>query len=662
MMPTPVRSEVWFSDTFDESGPLDDAWKSNAGYARVEGEAKPEKPGNLVLSDVLPAESDKDCVIAFHGCKVLTETADGDNWFGAMEFSNGWTPERGIAIRLIEANQVQVCIDLNGPGEYKCDASLKLEPSHSYDFFLRFRQGGEVSVYAGIDGEAPFLLSSGGKAPAGGLNVSVYTDTTLLSISGVEVDFMTSKDADIMLSGSSVVSSKERKSDLPKSVLTLLDNVEKFNLKLYPIGFWNYVKLDTDFDAMNEQAVAEWAEMGCTVAQAPFWNVDDPKQHQRIKQILDWSDARGMKVILRDTRLSGPRFDEAINEFGHHPAMFGYHIGDELAPKEMMGPISDMTQKLQDKLPTLHTHYNQFAIWPEWELFPGYASPTAFQLAFVAKSKSVLLSYDNYTQFWPGKDGIHPKFGATGWDKYFDNLRIFHEVSLRSGVPFWSTICSASHMTLKITSYDQLAWQFHSAVCAGANGVEYFLMYQWDPAYNYRDSPIDAFWRKTTTYEDLRTIHQSFHRRYGDLFNRIVCTRVTFVGKVYGAGKAFTPNGLVSFVGPDELESYPNHPLLVGEFVDKEGQRYLMVVNNSITDSVKVKLRFPGKNTRLFSWDWRGNVYQGLANAETKVSVPKPTIVGDEIEMAGGWLAPGQEAVYRVDSDSARSSPIEVEK
>lgn len=661
---TQAFAENWRADRFDE-GILKRGWVTNSQVTFSGDAMSQETAGNIRLSDPLPEAAGRSYLVQFSGVKVSTPNAEGDNWIGLMDFSKGWSPERGVALRVLADSRVEVCVDLGGAGQLKELTQLKLDPDQAYDFAFQFAPGGEVQVYYRTGGDLWTVLAAGGIAPEVVPTPSIYSESSLFNLSGVTIDLASPKEIEDILGGlrKSPVAAAVRDASpvpLPASTIVLLDNLQKIKTKGFPIGFWNYVKLENDLDAMDEAAVDSWVEMGCNVVQAPFWNPDDPKQKDRIKQILDWSEKRGVKVILRDPRLASDKFDEATAEFGHHPAMFGYHIGDELGPKEMMGPISEMTRKLQERLPLLHTHYNQFAVWPEWELFPGYKSPLDFELAFVEHSKSVLLSYDNYTQLWPGVDGQHPKYGATGWDKFFLNLKIFREASAQSGVPFWSSLCSASHMLQKVASYDQLRWQFNAAVCAGANGIEYFMMYEWDPAYNYRDTPIDAFWEKTPTFFHLKKIHNSFHKRYGDLFTRIVPTRFTFVGKVYGDGTAFTPNGVISYVGADEVESHKGHPVLVGEFVDREGGRYVMIVNNSITESVKVKLRFPGKETKIFSWAWNGKRYEGLANAETKVNVPQATVVGNEIEIVGGWLAPGQEIVYQVESQSARATPSDL--
>ena len=96
-------------------------------------------------------------------------------------------------------------------------------------------------------------------------------------------------------------------------------------------------------------------------------------------------------------------------------------------------------------------------------------------------------------------------------------------------------------------------------------------------------------------------------------------------------------------------------PNMVGEFVDTKGQRYVMVVNNSMTDSVSVCITFPGQDARVFSWNWSGQEREGPAYCGSAPSRDKNGLT------IGHWLAPGQEAVYRVQSASAAKEPIRSE-
>ena len=100
------------------------------------------------------------------------------------------------------------------------------------------------------------------------------------------------------------------------------------------------------------------------------------------------------------------------------------------------------------------------------------------------------------------------------------------------------------------------------------------------------------------------------------------------------------------------VRQFDRRPLLLGEFTDVKARRYVMLVNNSMAESVNVGIRFPGQDVKVYSWDWSGKERAGGAYC-----------AGRQVRNKQGlaiyhWLAPGQETVYRVESRAASNEPI----
>ena len=72
-----------------------------------------------------------------------------------------------------------------------------------------------------------------------------------------------------------------------------------------------------------------------------------------------------------------------------------------------------------------------------------------------------------------------------------------------------------------------------------------------------------------------------------------------------------------------------------------------------MTDDIYVGITFPGKDVRVFSWNWGGAEYEGGAYSAIGQSPVDDT--GLTIQHS---LAPGQEAVYRVQSAAASTQPF----
>jgi hypothetical protein len=434
--------------------------------------------------------------------------------------------------------------------------------------------------------------------------------------------------------------------DVPDNVKSIVQKTQSFGIGRYPISFWSYTNLTAHSQYMDEAEVAEWADAGFTVPQSPNYDFNNVRQKAQILNMLDWASKYGMKLILCDPRCYARKdFTEytdgvrsAIADFGKHPALFGFHIGDE-PDADMKDSFFECYRIQKEFAPDLHPFANLLPFFPGIEKRAGTDTWANYLDEYAKKSNADLLSYDCYVQMNPGD---------AGWNNYYENLRLYREASIRNGIPFWNTLLSVGHFRYRCPNYDEIRWQFNTTLACGANGILWFFYYMREPHDNYRLSPVDENWEKTQTYYDIRRVQKSFHKRYGDLFTRLVCTRVTFYPKAYGGGEIFSPNGIVSRILPDAQ----NHPILIGEFTDAEGDRYVMIVNNSMTDSVNVGITFPGKDVKVFSWNWSGSEYEGGAYCASEMTRD------DNGLTVRHWLAPGQEAVYRVASESASNEPF----
>ena len=429
---------------------------------------------------------------------------------------------------------------------------------------------------------------------------------------------------------------------VPENVRKIIEKTQSFGLGKFPISFWSYTNLAEHGQYMDEAEVEEWADAGFTVPQSPRLDPNDPEQKAQMLRLLDWAQERGMKLILCDPRGYARRGEDggvhpdyadgvkaAVEDFGSHPALFGFHVGDEpdAAHKEAFFGCYRLQK---EAAPHLRPFANLLPYFPGMEKRAGSDSWPNYLDEFVKDSKADLISYDCYAQMNPGQGG---------WHNYYENLRLYREAALRNGVPFWNTTLSVGHFRYRCPNLDEIRWQFNTTVASGAHGVLWFFYYMRNPHANYRLSPVDEHWNRTQTYDDIRRVQKSFHRHYGDLFTRLVATRVTFHPEPFGGGEKFSPNGIVSRILPDK----ENHPMLLGEFTDMEGRRYVMLVNNSMTESVNVGLTFPGEDARVFSWSWSGQEREGGAYCAAGQSRDEHGLT------IRHWLAPGQEAVYRVE-------------
>jgi len=453
--------------------------------------------------------------------------------------------------------------------------------------------------------------------------------------------------------GLAALAAPGRAAELPESLRAMLQRQADLGLERFPIGFWNYTNLNQHAEHQGDAAVEEWDNAGFTVTMTPSFDASKPDQVAHMRRMLDKAQSLGMKLILCDPRCNAPgegegtvpvpadqaeRIAAAVADFGGHPALFGFHIGDE--PGASNNDAYFACHKItKEAAPRLHPFLNLLPWHEGAEARVGYPSWDVYLDAVADKANVDFYCWDCYSQMNPG---------TSGWDMYYKNLRLYREAAWRHGTPFWTTVLSVGHFRYRCPNFDELRWQFNTSICSGASGILWFFYYMREPHSNYRLAPVDEHWDRTQGYYDLRRIQKSFHRFYGDLFLRLVPTRVTFSPAPFGGGQAFAPNELVSALEPDS----PNHPVLLGEFVNAEGQRYVMLVNGSTTDCTHVALTFPGEDVRVYSPRWEGGESEGGAYCADR------TERLDDGLRIWHFLAPGQEAVYRVDSAALREAAV----
>lgn len=397
-------------------------------------------------------------------------------------------------------------------------------------------------------------------------------------------------------------------------------------LETFPIGFWNYAPIRV----FDEAKVQEWADAGMTLTMGPEYEAT-PDNIALMKRILEWSEARGIKVIVCDPRARArvpmpdgfkAQVEAAASDFGGYRSTFGLHVLDE-PDHEQFGPMCAAARGVQAA-----------GVTPFVNLLPwhdginpriGYDDFQRYLDDFVKQSGVRFLCYDCYSQMNPNK---------AGWPMYFRNLREYGEAAKRNGIPFWTTILSVGHFHYKPPTEDDIRWQFNSAVAYGAQGILYFFFYMRQPHDNYRLAPVDEFWDRTPIFDSLKRTNKGFIKRYGRLFLDLELQKAAqYPEPVEGCVK-FEPDDLIAALNADG-----NRPLIVSRFADKQGRPWVALVNNSTEESTLVRIAFKGEKTVVFQRDWNGNEIAG--QHQKKAELPDTVLMEH-------WLAPGQMEVYRV--------------
>jgi hypothetical protein len=399
----------------------------------------------------------------------------------------------------------------------------------------------------------------------------------------------------------------------------------------FPIGIWNY----TPIGFFDEARIEEWKDCGLTMPISPYFShylTHTPEDAARMRQVLRWAEERDIRTILADPRVMdyrNPNYAEnvrrAAEEFGDSPAVAAFHVTDE-PRKDEWQDVAHACRVVREVAPNIRPFVNQLPWHPGVESLVGFERFDDFLDAFVRESGVDLLCYDCYFQMLPNGEGL---------PLYWRNLVTYREAALRHKLPFWNTILSVGHFHYRCPSEDDVRWQFNTSIAYGAKGILYFFFYMRQPHENYRLAPIDEFGERTPLYYTLRRINRGFLRKWGALMLGLTNVSVShwaWTNSTAVGTRLWQPSAILKRVDADRRH------LILSEFVDGQGRPYVMVVNDSTTESTHAVLGLAGAGTRAYWQDWNGNEAQA------------PVERAEGLSFVSQWLAPGQMEIWRVDA------------
>jgi hypothetical protein len=407
-------------------------------------------------------------------------------------------------------------------------------------------------------------------------------------------------------------------------------------MQRFPIGFWN---IGTMCEFSLGQ-VDDWADCGMTLAMSPAYHpdTDDPAA---MRALLDAAAAREIAVILQDHRALWHRLTEggeaayrqgflaAVADFGAHPATLGFYVGDE--PMQATFADACRAQRLQREWAPALTPFLNLLPWVDDDNVNTHHVGTtdwpAYLETYVAEANPTLLSYDCYS---------HMKPGGVGLEMYFRNLRYYQEASARHGLPFWYIPLSCGHFTYRCPTEDDFRWQLNTAAAHGAKGILWFFFQLFAPMGNFRLAPVDTYGERTETFTWLRRQQRAFLDCPAPVLLGCTLERVQHVGTAWGGFPLFDGSGRVA-------EATADQPLILSEFRNADGRPYLAVVNASQTDSTRMSLRIRGNYPTAYRVEWRDS--ERLVHGTTA----RNDYQTDDTVIVGGWLAPGQMELFRVE-------------
>ena len=413
-------------------------------------------------------------------------------------------------------------------------------------------------------------------------------------------------------------------------------NYEEMNgLKQFPIGCWTYFSLKDAYPDM----VKDWHDLGLNNPLTPSFEEGDDKN--AMLRILDECASYGMEVYLWDERalwrtltqngeaVYRKKVAEVIADFGGHPAVKGFYIGDE--PDAPDAPDAFAAARIcREMAPNLCPFLNLLP-WFDW-IGPRIGSDAyaPYLDRAVEEGRVKLLAYDCYTQMWEGD---------SGFDVYFDNLREHSEAARRHHIDFCPTQLAIGHYYYRCPNADDFRWQISTAAAFGAKSLYWFYIHQRDFHANYRQPVINYWNERTQAFEWLSDALRQFQLMYGSELLRLQIQDIGFVGKTYGGCEPFKP--CESVLGVDNNKDLT---LLFNRFTDDAGGKYAVLVNVDTQKNCTANIHL-AKDVRLSRRTCRG-IYEEVAAITDAVGEHDYGIGAGTASLI---LAPGQMELLRIE-------------
>lgn len=342
------------------------------------------------------------------------------------------------------------------------------------------------------------------------------------------------------------------------ALLFLLVSARAEETNFFPVMAWNHVPPDL-------AVLQEMKECGFTVA--GFVTPGSLKLCRKA----------GLKAIVSDPRVSGYDWTKVnaqtarrnvtslVKEIRREKQMvYGYYLRDE--------PGADLFAGLE----TVAALVRELApgAWPYINLLPNYAdAPSQLNAAtyedylakFCGVCQPMILSYDHYALMDDGslRDG------------YWKNLEQMRSAALAHALPFWNIVLSVAHFNYREPAAADLRFEVYSSLACGARGLAYFTYFT-PPYGNYRMAPLDPFGHRTATWNYLQSVNLQI-ASLGPTLLQLTSDDVYHINHV--------PAGCHAPQERDLIAGMEGGDFMAGDFTQRDGSRYVMIVNKSLTHS-----------------------------------------------------------------------------
>ncbi len=394
----------------------------------------------------------------------------------------------------------------------------------------------------------------------------------------------------------------------------------------YPLGAWVYFSMSDDDYTVKE--VDTWHECGFNIMMAGGTDVNSEAEVKKTFEFLDRANELGMKLIIACgvgaywgcTEENAPKIEEGLRKayeiFKGHPALLGFHAGDEPREGEMMERALRVLAIHKKVAPELTPYLNlRSGIYMD---DPQKLDDWMRRLKEEAHCDCIC--FDEYSQ--AVNDG--------GFTLYLKSVKHMVDAADKAGVDLWLTPLSSAHHVYRPSSEFKYMMQITTAAAMGIKGLTWFRLYDKQLAPNYHDSPIDEYGEKTPGFYWLMRCQRRFQDQFGELLMRLKRTGTWLNGfhrfcyPMFGGNTHEIIKKIISF-----------EDCMLSTFECDDGYEYFCIVNLEPDIINSIGLEYDTQ---------KADIKEVLLNGE----IIRP-FAASNIETSQIMLYPGQMAMFRIE-------------
>lgn len=295
-----------------------------------------------------------------------------------------------------------------------------------------------------------------------------------------------------------------------------------------------------------------------------------PDTHS-LARALKAAHEAGVKIIICCPELRSET-EKTVKTFMHDPALAGYFLQDEPAPKDfsMLGNWVKKIRSIDD------THFCYINLLPNYADIKslGVKDYREYIHQFIDEVPVKLLTFDFY-----------PVIGDTIRENWYKNLEVISNEAQKAGKPFWAFALTTAHETYPVATLAQLRLQVYSNLAYGAQGIEYFTY--WTPKSNIWDfhhGPITIDGKRTEVYDRIKKMNHEI-QQVSDVFLGAEVIGVFHTGAVIPPGT----KRLAKLPSPIKMLSTDSSGALVS-ILKKDQYRFVVIVNRNFKKNMALNM------------------------------------------------------------------------